>query len=145
MLIFPPFHKESWQSQIEGHCLLLLLLREQVWKQIHLCGNRVLGYRDIRLSGKASCPASGDTKAHDRSVAPLFSSSNSCVIGEAEWKHISFHPRSQPVPCLANWRKPVGSHLDTFSSFPLPHFKMLLASNWRYYFSWYRSMLILYS
>lgn len=50
------------------------------------CSSRASG-----LFGKASFPASGDTEAHDRCVAPPFSSRNSSILGEAEWKYTSSH------------------------------------------------------
>lgn len=61
-------------------CLLLLLvanmrIKSSVWEQIVVArGHQVV---------------SGDTEAHDRSVVPLFSGSNSCFLGEAEWNFIS--------------------------------------------------------
>lgn len=79
VLIFPPFHKEVCQGQVEEHCLLLVFpfqvvhmrKNSSVWEQI------VVVPRALRLSGKASCPTSVDTEARNSCLVLPCSSRNS--------------------------------------------------------------------
>lgn len=92
---------------------LLLLVVGQTWEQSHQGGDR-LWCQDPRLSGKAGRPASGAPEAQDGPAAPLFSSSDSCLLERPAESRITF---------------------GHFCLSLLPHFKMLFAGSSRYYFS----------
>lgn len=60
------------------------LLGGKYENKLFIVGTDCYGTRASELSGKASCPASGDAQAQDRHVASCFSSRNSSILGEAE-------------------------------------------------------------
>lgn len=138
----PTFPQRGMLKRSGGTLLASCFCLLQLWEQSHQCGNRLLWPKDIKLSLETLRLMTG--------LLSLFSG----VATRAFLGKLSETPsppperigdsRSQPAPCLANWSKLLGSHLDT-CSLPLPHFKMLFAGGSLYYFSWSRSVPILYS
>lgn len=123
ILIFPSFHKEPCHGQSSGGTLpvsYFSLLGVNCENELITVGTKCCATRISRFSGKASCPAFGNTEVHDKCVA-LLSIEGSHPSLEKLSKSTLPLPgnrgcsRSQPTNCLANWNEFPGSYLDIFT------------------------------